>query len=112
MPYCLLAYNKTWTYKYIGVLNAKYFSHGAFRRKYVFDMYGEYEAAEKRSMAETATKRQGKKEEIKRAEISWLEFCSFILFFLRLFAFLQAQKTDPFASGGKLAFAVRFLRPF
>jgi hypothetical protein len=32
-------------------------------------MYGEYETAEKRSMAETTTKRR-KKEEIKRAEIS------------------------------------------
>lgn len=45
MPYWHII--KLRTYKYIGVLNAKYFSHGAFRRKYVFDMFEAYEAGGK-----------------------------------------------------------------
>lgn len=55
------------TYKYSEVLNAKYFSHGAFRRKYVFDMYEEYEA-EKEAWQKQPSNEE--KKEIKRAEIS------------------------------------------
>lgn len=62
-----------------------------FRRKYVFDMYGEYETAEKRSMAETTTKRR-KKEEIKRAENKLIGILQFYFILLRLRLSASAKK--------------------
>jgi hypothetical protein len=70
-------------------------------------MYGEYETAEKRSMAETTTKRQGEK---RRDKTSWNKLIGILQFYfilLRLFClvfFCKQKKTDLFASGGKLAF--------
>lgn len=60
----------------------------------------------RREYAKQKAEKEGK--EIKRAEISWLEFCSFISFFCVFFLVLCGAQSDPFASGGKLAFSANF----